>query len=93
MCDFIVLSLVATASGGGWIVDICCIGATTCCWGGTRIPPRIEFLFGSGALLRGAINTGFFLAGIGLSAGGFDLREEEMSTKGATLAVFRSTFL
>lgn len=75
-----------------------CIGATICCCGGTRIPDRMAFLFGSGGFLigstiRGAIETGFFLVEIELAAGGFDLRDEDISTKGATLAVLRSTFL
>lgn len=47
----------------------------------------------TGSITRGAIETGFFLAEMGLAAGGFDLRADEISTKGATLAVFRSTFL
>lgn len=55
------------------------------------------FLFGSGGFLtgstiRGAIETGFFFVDIGVAAGEFDFLEEEISTRGATLAVFRSTF-
>lgn len=89
------LSLDATARGGGEIG----IGATICCCGGTRAPDRMPFLFGSGGFLmgstmRGAIDTGFFLADIGAGAASrFVFRAEEMRTNGATLAVFRSTFL
>lgn len=96
-CDLPILLVVAD-NGGGVAVAIG-MGATICCCGGTRIPARMAFLFGSGLFfeqsipaMRGAIETGFFFAGFAEESEPAEVVGFlEISTSGATLAVLRST--